>query len=108
MNIDDVIHAHVQWKVNLRKALNTGVPPEKDPANFNACALSQWLAGEGRSNPSWAAIDTVHREFHATAAKVLSLAKTNRAAAEALLDGDFTQKSMKIVTTLSALKRKAA
>ncbi len=66
------------------------------------------MAGEGKAHVSWAIIDSAHRDFHAVAARVLALSKTDRKAADALLDGEFSQKSMKIVSALNQLKRKAA
>lgn len=105
MDINAAIQAHSQWKVTLRKVIATGQAPEKDPGNDRLCAVGQWIAA-GNTFPE---LDQAHRDFHAVAAKVYQLSKTNKAAAEALLDGEFTQRSLKVVGLLRKLStRKAA
>ena len=104
MDIDAAIQSHVQWKITLRKLLSQGVKPEKDPRSDRLCALGQWLgAGNGTKD-----IDAAHRDFHLVAARVVELAATNKAAAEALLDGEFSQKSIRVVTLLGQLRNAKA
>ena len=100
MDIDAAIQSHVQWKITLRKLLAQDIKPEKDPRNDRACSVGQWL-GSGNGTKD---IDAAHREFHLAAAKVIDLAAKDKAAAQVVLDGEFGQKSMRLVTLLGQLR----
>ena len=82
--ISAAIGAHGMWKTRLRSAIANG-KSEFSPAQIgvdNACAFGKWIHGVGdaelkRSNDYHTCLG-LHREFHAVAARVLSLALAGR------------------------------
>ncbi|MGK2855872.1 MAG: CZB domain-containing protein [Thermoanaerobaculia bacterium] len=114
MDFDDVIEAHVEWKMRLRILLESGVPEGMRPEEFAAddrCELGVWLRGEGRrfaEVPVFAALDRSHREFHQVAAKVIrQVADGERLEADATLTGEYARHSVNLVGALMELRRRA-
>jgi len=72
--------AHGMWKVRLKSAIETG-SSEFSPSivqHDDRCDFGKWLRGESampfRGSPHYAKCADLHRQFHAVAAKVLTLA----------------------------------
>lgn len=106
--IDSAIGAHGLWKMQLRSAIRSGrsdmtVPQASGDCN---CKFGQWLHDPAfdpshRSTVPHTVISRVHAEFHREAGKVLQLALGGSgAAADAALEGPFTEVSEKLVRAL--------
>lgn len=114
MDFDEVIEAHVEWKMRLRLLLESGVAGGLRPEEFEAddrCDLGRWLRGTGRrfaAVPVFAALDRSHREFHQAAAKVVrQAADGERLEADATLTGEYARYSVNLVGALMELRRRA-
>ncbi len=114
-NITDAIGAHGVWKLRLRTAIATGSSDAR-PSEVRCddrCALGKWLHSptidvQVRSGMPYKVVRRLHAEFHSTAADVLTHALEGRKAdANALLEGDFTARSEKLVRALAKWKGEA-
>jgi hypothetical protein len=103
---------HLQWKSNLTSAIaerRSDITPEK-AACHKSCDFGKWFHGpsisaEVRSGPAWAAVNSAHAAFHATASEVLSLAITGRTEeAKTLLSGEFAARAEAVLKVLSLWK----
>ena len=110
MDFEKAIQAHMQWKISLRKHLMGGEPLEKDPSSHTACELGKWILESSRAvgGPEFQALNLAHQEFHKAAARVMQLAKTNKTQAMQYLDGEYTQRSLKVVAAIKGLQSKMA
>lgn len=114
--INIAISAHGAWKIKLRTAVNTGQSQHSinDVRCDDKCAFGKWLHGSEidgatRATAPYAVIKRLHAEFHLCAADVLEMATTgNASGAINLLDGEFTDKSGKLVRGLYKWKTEAA
>ncbi len=113
--INEAIGAHGMWKLRLKTAIRTG---QSDITPFAAgcsdrCKFGQWLEGTElspaiRSGVPYSVIKRLHADFHRSAGSVLQNALSGRKSeAEAALDGEFTEKSDKLVRALTKWKREA-
>lgn len=106
--INNAISAHSSWKIKLRTAVNKGKSEHSidDVRCDDKCAFGKWLHGSEideptRSGVPYSVIKRLHAEFHVCAADVLKMATTGDApGADALLDGDFSARSEKLVRGL--------
>jgi hypothetical protein len=80
--VDKAIEAHGVWKARLRAAIAAGgsefiVAVVAEP---DQCALGKWLHGPALArfggHPRYRAVVESHAEFHAEAARILSMAKS--------------------------------
>lgn len=110
--INDAIGAHGMWKLKLRTAISVGhsdVEPATARCN-DRCAFGRWLQGstidrQTRAGKPYQVIHRLHTEFHHTAATVLEDALAGRKAkATELLDGEFRERSEKLVRALNKWK----
>lgn len=81
--IDTALYAHSLWKKRLQEAIENGRSEflvetvKKD----NACQFGQWLYGlteAEKGKEDFKNIQTLHAEFHKTAAEILALAVSGR------------------------------
>ncbi len=96
--ISAAIAAHSVWKSRLRTAIDSG-KSEFSPAvvaQDNHCDFGKWLhdtaATSLKNSPHYGKCEELHRQFHASAAKVLSLAlsgKKDEAHRSMDLNGDY-------------------
>ena len=114
--INAAIGAHGAWKVRLKAAINTGtcdVTPAAASCD-DTCAFGGWLYGATispatRAGTPYQVIRRLHAEFHQCAGQVLShVATGNKPGAQKVLDGEFTERSEKLVRALHKWKREAA
>lgn len=110
--INDAIGAHGAWKLKLRTAISVG-KSDIEPATVRCddrCAFGRWLYGptidgHTRSGKPYQVIHRLHAEFHQTAATVLESALAGRKAqATEILDGEFKERSEKLVRALTKWK----
>ena len=103
------IGAHGAWKLKLRTAMTTGntdLKPDVVRCD-DQCALGKWLHGstidaQTRLGMPYKVNKRVHAEFHECAARVVELILAGQTAkAEALLEGEFTERSEKVVRALT-------
>ena len=114
--IDEAILAHGQWKVRLRIALRAGKAdiPATVACRDDRCAFGTWLngpsfSGEVRSLVSYQKVRALHALFHQAAGRVVAYVEENKLdVAEALLLGEFTQRSDDLVSALREWKAEAA
>jgi Chemoreceptor zinc-binding domain len=84
--ISAAIGAHGMWKTRLRSAIASGTS-EFSPAQIgvdNACAFGKWIHGvadtQVKGSSGYQMCLRLHRDFHAVAGRVLSLALAGRKA----------------------------
>lgn len=101
--------AHGAWKLKLRTAISTG-RSEHTPHTVSCddkCEFGKWLYGptigvEIRRALPYQVVRRLHAEFHTCAGRVLTLAVANRKPdAMALLEGEYTERSDKLVRALT-------
>jgi len=112
INIMEAINAHILWKIRLEKYLD-GTSEEKLDAKVicrdDQCKLGKWIHGPAleyfhADDETLHVLRTDHAHFHVTAASVVSYVQANNiAAAEAVMDGEYTQASRKVVRDLTLL-----
>ncbi len=107
--IKAAIGAHGAWKMKLKTAITTG----KTDLNPNVvrcddqCALGKWLYGSSidpdtRMGMPYKVNKRVHAEFHECAARIVELIlRQKRDEANALLEGEFSERSDKVVRALT-------
>ncbi len=114
--IADAIGAHGLWKMKLRTAINTGrsdVTPMVARCD-DQCGFGKWLYGPEldattRQGLPYQVIKRLHADFHRSAGDVLSLAvKGDKTGAQTLMEGEFTERSEKLVRALNKWRREAA
>ena len=110
--INDAIGAHGAWKLKLRTAISVG-KSDVEPATVRCddrCAFGLWLNGptidgHTRSGKPYQVIHRLHAEFHQAAATVLESALAGRKEhATQILDGEFRERSEKLVRALTKWK----
>lgn len=110
--INAAIGAHGAWKLKLRTAISHGksdTSPEvvcKD----DQCAFGKWLYGpsldaDTRAGKPYEVVKRLHADFHKCASNVLRKAVSgNERDANALFEGEFTDRSQILVVALSKWK----
>lgn len=113
ISIMEAIDAHVKWKVRLQNYLN-GISDETlDPmvvCRDDQCALGKWIHGPAllhfHAYEEFHALRADHAEFHFVAARVIKKVHENdRAAADALMQNEYSHASRKVVHTLTELNK---
>lgn len=110
--IQKAIGAHGKWKFNLKLAITHGKSDFEVSKVMcdNLCEFGKWLHGptideEIRAGKPYEVVTRLHAEFHKTAAHVLKLALHGRSEeADALLDGEFSERSAILVKALNKWK----
>jgi hypothetical protein len=108
--IQEAIGAHELWKGRLTEAIENR-SSELQPSvvgQENQCDFGKWLHGSSltsldKKSPHYALCRELHRGFHATAAKILSLAlagKTHEATQAIAPTGEFTRLSFALTRVL--------
>jgi len=113
-HLDKAIVAHGQWKMRLKRAIDTG-SSEFVPATVSKddqCDLGRWLhtsaTAEEKSSPHYAPTVQAHKQFHTVAGGVLGKAlsgKKDEALASMAPGGDFARASIDVMQKLQAWKR---
>lgn len=111
--IDHAIVAHSAWKFRLGNAIASG-KPEIEPGIIRCddnCTVGQWLVGrtldtETKASVPYHVVKRLHADFHKSAAEVLECVISGKSdQASALLDGEFTDRSDKLLRALNKWKR---
>lgn len=113
--IEDAIGAHGMWKMRLRTAVRTGKCDisAHDAGCDGKCKFGQWLYSTSlspqlKAGMPYQVVKRLHAEFHQAAGEVLRDALDGRApAAQSRLDGEFVQRSEKLVRALMKWKGEA-
>ena len=99
----EIIGAHVMWKQRLTAFLAGSSSEALDPDMIrldDRCALGKWIYGDGKPMarlPGYEEVRALHAQFHQYAADVVSLHLAgDTAAAEKLLQGDYSRHSEKL------------
>ncbi|MDP3531787.1 MAG: CZB domain-containing protein [Alphaproteobacteria bacterium] len=115
MDFQEAAKAHRDWNTKLRMYLNgSGVLNPEDIQKDNLCALGQWIYGEGKKNiiyTEYEELRKIHMEFHENAAEIVRLIDSNKkeeANLKLSADSKFRELSLKILTLLSFMEKKAA
>ncbi len=106
--IKEAIGSHGAWKLKLKTAITVGYS-ESAPDDVRCdekCNFGKWLHSSAideqtRQGAPYRVINRLHSEFHKCAGDVLEFATTDQAdQATQLLNGEFTQRSEKLVRGL--------
>jgi methyl-accepting chemotaxis protein len=111
MDFDGAIQAHSSWKLKIYSAARNGNKDRLDAVAVgkdNACALGQWIHGEGKTlmvdKPDYQELVRLHSDFHRQAASLISkIDKGQTAEVEAALsdrNSPYSSASMKIISLL--------
>jgi Chemoreceptor zinc-binding domain len=113
-HLDKAIVAHGQWKMRLKRAIDTG-SSEFVPATVSRddqCELGKWLhtgaTAQEKSSPYYGQTVQAHKQFHTVAGGVLANAlagKKDEAVASMAPGGDFARASVAVTQALQAWKR---
>lgn len=107
--IQAAVKAHDEWNRRLTTAINLG-SCETAPADIavdHKCAFGQWLytpevSEQLKDGKPYQVVQRLHADFHECAARVATLAeKGHKSEAYALLDGEYSQKSSKLLRALT-------
>jgi len=112
INIMEAINAHILWKIRLEKYLD-GTSEENLDANVicrdDQCKLGKWIHGPAlhyfhEDDETLQILRSDHAHFHVTAASIVTHVQAKQIAeAEAIMDGEYTQASRKVVRDLTLL-----
>ncbi len=103
------VAAHDEWNRRLTTAINLGscTTAPTDIAVDDKCAFGQWLYGDDldddlKAGKPYQVTKRLHADFHDVAARVAELAEAGKKGdAYALLDGEYSQKSSKLLRALT-------
>lgn len=112
MTLDDTIRAHVAWKIKLQSYL-AGHGEKLDATRVSQdchCDLGKWIHGEGGARhgalSEFRTLKADHAAFHQSAGRVVSAHdRGDKAGARMLLDGEFSERSGRVVLAITAIKR---
>lgn len=111
MLIDDVMAAHVVWKVRLRRFVKGGSNERFDSTTTskdNLCDLGQWIYGEGakcKSSPHYDELMQKHAQFHLLAAEIVKrMEGDDPVGAAKALNGPFDALSAEIIRLAMKLR----
>ena len=113
--INSAIGAHGMWKMRLRTAVRTGRSEVHSSIACcdDQCAFGKWLYGPDfdastRAGMPYQVVKRLHAEFHQCAGSVLSyVERGNTAAAQFILEGEYAERSDKLVRALAKWKNEA-
>lgn len=105
--IKKAIGAHGMWKMRLNNAIEKGelnIPVEQIQKD-NCCDFGKWLYGNDvstsvKASPIYQNVKTLHADFHKVAGKVASLSKTHKDEAQALMESEFKNTSLKLTSEM--------
>ena len=108
------IQAHREWRQRLSNHINGSSAEALDETlvcRDDRCPLGQWIHGSGEKYfgdlDIFQSMRQHHAQFHSSAASVVHSLKTKGpAAAKSLLNTDFDQNSMLVVSDLHSLEKK--
>lgn len=112
LDIDVAIGAHQNWKTRLDAYLggrsSEDLRPERICAD-DCCDLGKWIYSSGAEQlgryPIFGELRAVHKMFHHQASSVVALHQSGKSAeARALLDGEYSKTSGRIIRRLQDLK----
>lgn len=114
MNFDEAIKAHSDWKMKLNRYIAN---PDKSIdiqtlSKDNACALGQWLYGEGKAYnklPEYNELLQEHAKFHKAAGDIVRRCDHGEEVKAELSLGahsPFSEHSTRVVSLLMHLKKK--
>ena len=111
LNIMDAINAHVLWKIRLEKYINGTSEEKLDPKVIcldNQCKLGKWIYGSAlehlQGDESLDYLRDEHGKFHVFAGRIVeNVQANNKAAAAALMEGDYKFTSRKVIFALTEL-----
>lgn len=107
--ISEAMKAHDAWSMRLTTAINLG-ECETTPGDIacdDKCAFGKWLYGNGiddtiKAGKPYQVTRRLHADFHKLAGQVARLAEDGKKGeAYALLDGEYAQKSSKLLRALT-------
>ena len=110
--INDAIGAHGAWKMRLRAAIARGngdvtsaTACKDDQCPFGKWLYSSALSPEMKAGVPYGVIRRLHAEFHQSAGSVLAyVERKDGAAANRVLEGEFADRSEKLVRALTKWK----
>ena len=110
--IQKALRAHGMWKLRLKTAITTGSSEFRveDVRCDDKCEFGRWLHDKSmpasiRNGMPYQVIKRLHADFHQTAASALGAALSgNKAGAQGILDGEFAQRSDKLMRALMKWK----
>lgn len=115
-DFDAAVKAHIDWKMKLSKYLENpdGTLEHSKVCRDNACALGQWIYGDGQRHREsekilFEQLKVSHASFHKSAGAIIQLANQNQIeTAKQLLGptGDYIKVSEKTVELIKQLKAK--
>ena len=113
--ITNAIGAHGMWKMRLRTAITTGRGEVTSATACcdDQCPFGKWLYGPSlnadlRQGMPYQVVRRLHAEFHRSAGSVLAyVERGNASLAQGTLEGDFTERSEKLVRALTKWKGEA-
>ncbi len=111
--INKALFAHGAWKMRLRSAISKGDSEltSEQVKRDDCCEFGKWLRSssiepEIRASKPHQVISRLHKEFHASAGKVLEEAvRDHRDSAISLLKGEFGDCSQTLIIALTKWKR---
>ncbi len=111
-HLDEAIAAHIKWKTRLNDFID-GTSKEKLDSNVvckdNQCTLGKWIYGDGAKHqqlPQYGDLKTKHADFHHCAGEIVKKVDArDKAAATALLKGEFAVAAKDTVTAIMNLKK---
>lgn len=110
IDLNEVIQAHSQWKIRLKKAIEIGQCDYSvdDVANEHKCKFGQWLdSPTGKTLPHYDEVVEMHIKFHQEASRILELAlqgDKDKALEGMKLGSHFNQLTAKLVNKLADIK----
>ena len=115
--LEKAIGAHGMWKTRLKMAIDAGAfdTPIETIRMDNQCVLGKWLYGMtlstlDKSSEDYKAVQSLHADFHKSAARVAELALSGKKPeAEKMmgLNGEFSVISGKLIGALMEWKKKS-
>lgn len=112
LDIDVAISAHQNWKDRLLTYLEGRSTEDLRPeviCHDDRCDLGKWIHSDGQKQlgqyAMFSELRAVHKMFHQQASSVVALHQTGkRGDAKALLDGEYSKTSERIIRRLKDLK----
>ena len=111
MDFYDAIEAHLEWKTELKHAINDELtlPSSKLVGSDQVCELGQWISanmGSFHHLDSFRQLRAEHAAFHQFSGEVVvAIEEGSRDEADHLLEGDFVHISRLVVNSIVRLSR---
>ena len=107
--INNAIGAHGAWKLRLKTAVQTGhsqATPQQVRCD-KSCAFGAWLHSnkldeQTKAGTPYGVIKRLHADFHDCASRIVAHASAGRKPeAKVLLDGEFAERSQRLMVALN-------